>query len=155
MPRITVDFSDVQDFEVLAKGEYPIIVDKVEMRDSQTSDYPYLNWQLKISEGDHKDRLLWIITSFSPKALFRLKDVLENLGVFAEELDIEVDEETNIVTKPELIGLPGIAVVSQRVYEGKPQNQVDTILGVSGAAKSTGKGAAPQKKAPSRPRAAK
>lgn len=152
MPRITVDFSDVQDFEVLPKGDYPIVVDKVEMRDG--TEYPYLNWQLKVSEGEHKDRLLWIITSFSPKALFRLKDILENLGVFSEELDIEVDEETGLVTKPELIGLPGVAVCSQRVYEGKPQTQVDTILGVSGAAKSTGKGASPQKKAASPRRAA-
>lgn len=129
MARVQVDFSDVQDFEPLEAGEYPVVVDQVKMVEAQSDDkYPYLAWEMTVSEGEYKDRKLWLNTSFSPKALFKLKEVLENLGLFEDELDVDYDEETMLVTTPELAGLPAIAVVSVTTYNNRPSNNVDALI---------------------------
>lgn len=143
MPRITVDFSDVQEFEVLPKGEYAAVIAKAEWREPQDSDkYPYINLEFDVKEvvnvSDEVDlgngRKLWAILSTSPKALWRMKQVFENLGIYMEELDIDVDDETNAVLSPELVGLPCHVTVSKRVYEGREQNQVDAITSPDGGA---------------------
>lgn len=148
MPRITVDFSDVQEFEVLPKGEYAAVIAKAEWREPQDSDkYPYINLEFDVKDvvnvGEDVDlgngRKLWAILSTSPKALWRMKQVFENLGIYMEELDIDVDDETNAVLSPELVGLPCHVTVSKRVYEGREQNQVDAITSPDG-------GTAPAKK---------
>lgn len=129
MPRVTVDFSDVQDFEAIPKGEYPVVIVKPEYREAQQEDkYDYINLEMDITEGEFKGRKQWLILSFSPKALWRMKDVFENLGIYQDEIEIDYDEDTNLVTDPELTGLPGVAVISQRTYEGRLQNQVDALL---------------------------
>lgn len=148
MPRITVDFSDVQEFEVLPKGEYAAVIAKAEWREPQDADkYPYVNLEFDVKEAVNvtedvdlgNGRKLWAILSTSPKALWRMKQVFENLGIYMEELDIDVDDETNAVLSPELVGLPCHVTVSKRVYEGREQNQVDAITSPDG-------GSAPAKK---------
>lgn len=134
MARVTVDFSEVQDFEALEKGEYPVVITDAKYRVSQSEDkYDYINLEMTITEGEFKDRKLWMILSFSPKALWRMKDVFENLGLYEEEIEVDYDEDTEVVTQPELIGLPGLAVVSQRTYEGRVQNQVDALISADDA----------------------
>jgi len=142
--RVTVDFSDVQEFEPLGKGEYPVVVSKVEFREPQTEDkYPYLNWELDVTDSENKGRKLWFITSLAPRALFRMKEVFENLGLPSDAVNIDYDEESMLVTEPELVGLPAIAVVSVRMYEGRSQDSVDTLLSsdtpARGAKKTAGK----------------
>ncbi len=126
--RVNVDFSEVEEFEAMPKGNYDCVIEKVEVRDSNSSDYQYLNWELKVADGEFKDRRLWFITSFSPKALFRLKQTLENLGMYDEDLNFDFDDESGAVLDPVLVGLPCTAAVSQRVYNETMQNQVDAIV---------------------------
>lgn len=134
MTRVTVDFSDVQEFEPLGKGEFPVLVEKVEYREAQTEDkYDYLNWELTVSDGEFQGRKLWFITSLSPKALFRMKDIFENLGLPSDVVEIDYDEDTNLVTEPELSGIPAVAVVSTRMYEGRTQDNVDTLISADSA----------------------
>lgn len=131
MARVTVDFSDVQDFEAIPKAEYSVVIVKPEYREAQEADkYDYINLEMDITEGEFKGRKLWMILSLSPKALWRMKDVFENLGIYQDEIEIDYDEDTKIVTEPELTGMPGVAVVSQRTYEGRIQNQVDALLSI-------------------------
>lgn len=146
MPRITVDFSDVEDFEALPKGDYQAVIAKAEYRDfpEEPDRHPYINLEMDVSDGEAKGRKLWSILSFSPKALWRMKQVFENLGIYMDELDIDVDEDTNAVLSPELVGLPVICSVSRRVYEGREQNQVDAIT--SPDAKKGGSAKAPAKR---------
>jgi hypothetical protein len=155
VPRVTVDFSDVEEFEPLPKGEYTVIVDKVEYREAQDQDkYDYINWELVVTEeGEFKGRRLWFISSFSPKALWRFKQILENLGLFEDELEVDYDEESNLVTTPELAGVPALAGVSQRPYEGRMQNQVDTLTAIDGSPGKKEPGG--KKKAPAKKTAAK
>jgi hypothetical protein len=146
--RVTVDFSDVQEFEPLGKGEYPVVVEKVTYKESQTEDkYDYLNWELTVTEAPNEGRKLWFITSLSPRALFRMKDIFENLGLPSDEVEIDYDEDAdNLVIEPELSGIPAIAVVSMRMYEGRPQDNVDTLIAPDkGSGKKVG-GRGPVKK---------
>ena len=137
MARVTVDFSEIEEFEPMPKGDYAVLVDKLEYRVAQEADkYDYISWELVVTEpGEFNNRRLWFITSLSPKALFRLKDILENLGLYEDELEIDYDEESMMVTSPEVTGMPAMATVSQRPYEGRIQNDVVALTSMDGAEK--------------------
>lgn len=129
MARVTIDFSDVQDFDVLDEGEYPVVIEKAEFRPSQQEGkFPYINLELTITDEAHKGRKLWMILSFSPKALWRMKDVFANLGIYSDAMEVDYDEDTMMVTEPEIVGLPAIAVVTHREWEGRTQTQVDALI---------------------------
>lgn len=128
MPKVPIDFSDVQDFEPLAKGDYEALIEEVTYVAPQVEDkYPYLNLKLRVTEDGYENRVLWVIWSLSPKALFRMKGDLENLGYDSDEIEIEYDEDSMIVTEPELAGMPVVASVTQRTWEGRLQNNVDAL----------------------------
>lgn len=142
MPGLSVNFAEIEgSFEPLPEGEYECVIEKVEVRDSKSSDHDYLNWELKVLDEDYEDRRLWMITSLSPKALFRLKDVLVAIDVIEgdEELEIEWEDDVDItsqegplVTNPDLDGLPCVAVVTNEVYDGRERNRVNELLGPDG-----------------------
>ena len=154
MPRITVDFSEVQDFDVLPVGEYSAIIAKATLRQvgMEPEKFPYINVEMDVQEvleskeevGDVKGRKLWMIMSMSPKALGITKQYLENLEIYADDFNIDAEETDTgdlVVTDPELVGLPVRVKVSHREYEGKMQNQVDGIwaLGNASAGSATTK----------------
>lgn len=129
MARVTIDFSDVQDFDVMEEGEYPVVIDKAEFRPArEEGKFAYINLEMSVMEEKYKGRKLWMILSFSPKALWRMKDVFENLGVYNDSVEVDYDEDTMLVVDPELAGLPAIAVVTHREWEGRTQTQVDALI---------------------------
>ena len=136
MTQISIDFSDVESFEALEPGKYPIVVESVEMRASTKSENPYLNWELRITNESAKNRRLFLMTSLSPKALWRLKGIFENLGIYEEQMELQVDEESGILISPAIVGVPAIAVVAQEVYQGRVQNRVEDLLPPEGRAPS-------------------
>lgn len=159
MAKVNVDFSEVQEFEALEKGEYSAIIFKATYVEPASEDkYPYLNVEFDVTEPGSENRKLWKVWSLSPKALWRMKQDLENLGFDVEEgLDIDYDEDTMEVTEPEVAGMPCIAVVEQRTYEGRIQNDVKTVLSADSpqkGTKTTAK-ATPVKKAPAKATPAK
>lgn len=127
MAQVTIDFSDVADFQALPKGDYPVMVESVELRQSQTSDNPYLNFSLRVTEGEYSNRVLFMINSLSAKSLWRLKETLRALGFEGDKVEITTDPDTNLVIEPELVGLAAIASVSQEPYEGRIQNRVQNL----------------------------
>lgn len=138
MPKVQVDFSEVQDFEPLEKGEYDAVIEKVTFVEPVEADkYPYLNVELTLTDppsgGSSK---AWIIWSLSPRALFRMKQDFENLGLPADEIEIDYDEDTMLVTEPELDGMPCIIVCDKpRTYEGRLQTNATALLSQDGAPK--------------------
>lgn len=142
MGSMKINFAEVEgSFEPLPEGPYDVLIEKVEVRESKSSEHNYLNWELVVQDGEFEDRRLWMITSLSPKALFRLKDVLVALSIIEEddELEIEWDEDIEItsqagplVTTPDLAGTTAVAIVKNEVYENKERNRVDDLRGVSG-----------------------
>lgn len=153
MGGIKINFADVEgSFEPLPEGTYEVEVERVEVRESNSSDNDYLNWELTVQDEEYEGRKLWMITSLSERALFRLKDVFVALDVIEEddELEIEWDDDVDVTPKegpqviePELAGLFGSAIVTNEVYEGKERNRVADLSGSDGAA-------APAKKAPAK-----
>jgi hypothetical protein len=129
MGGMRIDFSEVEDtFEVLPEGRYECVVEDCQVRESKSSDNNYLNWEFKIIDGEYEDRRIWIGTSFSPKALAGMKQVLVNIGAIEEddEIEFEWDESVDITPKegpqltyPDVIGLPASIVTVNKVYEGR------------------------------------
>lgn len=128
MGQVNLDFSNVQEFEALPAGDYPVYVEQVELKQSQHSDYPYLNYTLVVSEGEYANRKLFMISSLSPKALWRAKAVFQSLGVYQEQMDLNVDDDTNQLLSPDLVGAVALAIVGQEVYEGRVQNRVQDLV---------------------------
>lgn len=132
-----VNFSDVEEFEPMPEGEYSVEIDKVEVRKNKAGDGEYFNWEMVVLDGDYENRRLWMITSLKPQALFRLKQVLEGLDLLEDEdeLEIEYDDDVPIEQKsgprllyPEVEGLEATATVSNRMYDGREQNEVKALV---------------------------
>jgi hypothetical protein len=134
-----VNFADVDSFEPLPEGSYDIEVDKVEVRRNKADDGDYLNWELVVIDGEYENRRLWMITSLKPQALFRLKQVLLDLGIIdedEEEMDLEWDDDVEPTTSggplllyPELQGLEAVAQVKNEMYDGRERNRVENLFG--------------------------
>lgn len=133
MTRVAVDFSQVEEFEPIENGNYLCEITNVEYRDTEVEDkYPYLNVEYTVREdGEFQGQKTWGIWSLSPKALWRMKQDWENLGILAEdqEIDIDYDEDTNVVTEPELIGLQAIVTIKQESYEGRTTSRAQAVVG--------------------------
>lgn len=136
---VKLNFAEIQGgFEPVPEGRYPVIIDRIEVRESKSSDYNYLNWEMTIQDDDHEGQKLWMITSLSPKALFRLKDIFVNLEIIeGEEEDFELDWEDDVdvtpsegpvLTEPDLEGMAAVAIVHNELYEGKERNRVEDLL---------------------------
>jgi len=143
---IKINFADIQGgFEPLPEGEYEVVVETVEVRESGSSDNDYLSWELKVLDDEFEGRRLWMITSLGPKALWKLKDTLIALGVIEGDDEIELEWEDGVeitrqegprVTYPEVEGLACVAVVTNQVYEGRERNRVDDVRPSGSEAKS-------------------
>jgi hypothetical protein len=150
MPKVTVDFSEVQEIEPLEKGEYPAIIEKVTYVEAVQDDkYDYLNAEFTLTDAPGASNKAWIIWSLSPRALFRMKQDFENLGLPADEIEIDYDEDTMLVTEPELAGMPCIVVCDKpRTYEGRLQsNPVAVLASENGTTKGGTKKTATRKTA--------
>lgn len=142
MSGMKINFAEVESsFEPLPEGQYDCIIDRVEVRESNSSEHNYLNWELSVQDDDYEGRKLWMITSLSPRALFRLKDVLMALGVIEDddEIEIEWDDEIDVspkegpqVIEPELDGIACVAVVTNEMYDGRERNRVNDLIAASG-----------------------
>lgn len=163
VPRIPVNFADVQDFEALPEDDYTAIIEKATMvLPTEDGKHPYINLQFDVTEeGEFKGRKVFTILSFSPKALFKMKQSFENLSIIEpdDEIDVDYDEESMRILEPELEGIPCNLTLGIRTYEGREQNDVLAITAVDtepqkkaapGTKKST-----TTKKAAAKPAAAK
>jgi hypothetical protein len=137
VPHINVNFADVDSFEPLPEGDYDVEVDKVEVRENKKGDALYLNWELIVLDGEYENRRLWMITSLKETALFRLKQVFEDLELIDDEdedVELEYDDDVEptpqsgpILLYPEVEGLEAIAVVKNEMYDGRERNRVEQL----------------------------
>ena len=144
MSGMKIDFSEVESsFEPLEEGWYDCLINRIEVRESKSSEHNYLNWEFDVQDEDHEGRKLWMITSLSPKALFRLKDNLLALEIIEEDEELELEwaddvditpQEGPLLTNPELDGLAVKVLVENEMYEGKERNRVNDVQLSDGAA---------------------
>lgn len=79
MPQLVIDFSEIPDNDI-PEGEYDAVIGNIEYRQSQSSEFGYLNWEFQIDDGEYRGRKLFMMTSLSPKALWNLKTQFTVLG---------------------------------------------------------------------------
>lgn len=135
--RLSLDFSEVDQFEVIPAGAFAFMIKSAEVREGENA--PYIAWELEITApSEFAGRRLWTNSSLGKKSLWSLLPMLQNLEAMDEDFDLEndefefdYDEETGVIIEPELEGLIGIAVVSIEMYKSKPQSRVDDVLHIS------------------------
>lgn len=102
--RIPVDFSAVEEYEVVGSGNYSAVVEQLLYIEAKAEDkFPQIQVTYTLTEdGETQGRKLSQWLSFSPKALFRMKAWFDAFDVEIDEL--EIDEESGIITAPDLTG---------------------------------------------------
>lgn len=146
--ELTIDFSDVQadEFTIVPKGKYEVEVVEIKLgqrepRDEDDHPAPYLNFQLKITEGEYENRRLFMVASFSEKAIGRTKALLETFGVDVQgKTPLKVDQATDVVIEPDLEGEPAIATVRiEKGQEGEMQSRIARLQGKHSVESTNGK----------------
>jgi hypothetical protein len=115
VPEFEIDFSDTegeQEFEILPKGVYEVHVEQIELKDSQSSEYQYLNWTFVVDEPEeHAGRKLWLVSSFSPRSIPRMRSLFDSFGVETAPLKLKVDDDDQMLVEPDLVDRTATAVV--------------------------------------------
>lgn len=90
--HLTVDFEGVSVNQLIKEGIYLVKVLKVEVKESPNRPEPYLAWEFAIVDGQGSiGSHLFDNTSTSPKALWRLRKRLENMGFDIPDGPMEID----------------------------------------------------------------
>lgn len=124
MAVVKVDWDSMEsnEFELLEPGTYPARIEKIEQKKGR-GGYDYLNFTYFLEEQNQR---IWDIYSFSPKALWKMKQDFEKLG-----LDVTGEFDTD-----ELIGRDVIlTIIQQDHYQGgfnadgtpKQENRVEAM----------------------------
>lgn len=125
MPKVKVNFADIEDFEALPEGVYSAVIEKVEYREpKEKGKAPYLNVEYTVSEGEFESRKLWEVLSWSPKALFRMRDFFLAFGFEDGAYELDIDDESNLLLDPDLVGYAVELTVENEIYNKKEVNRV-------------------------------
>ena len=129
MSSFRINFNEVVALEAMPAGMYPIRVNEVILRESTTTPGSYyLNWELVVTlPGEFDGRKTYLMTSLKPNALWRLKTILQNLGLEPGDMNLNVDEETGIVLEPDFRNLVGLAKVVVEEYQGVKRDRAEDI----------------------------
>lgn len=127
--RFRFDLSSVEASPSLPPGTYRAAVKQVELREGKSSGKPYLNWTFQVLEPPFVGRVVYLTTSLQEHALFRLKEVFLALGEESNLVELEVDEDTNLLTYPQVVGREVLLRVGERPGpDGLPRPEVLAVL---------------------------
>lgn len=117
MPTIPVNLGNVEAYENLPLGEYLGQIDKITFKPPREAGrFPQLMITYTVIDGEQLGRTSNEWVSLSPKAAFRLKKWFAKFGLDDTE-NLEVDDESDELTDPDLIGYQVIF----KVHEDKPR----------------------------------
>ena len=117
----TVDFSGVESGgRAVPDGEYLLEVVSIEEKESSEGN-AYLAWKWKVSDGAYKGASIYDNTSLKSTALWRLKTLLECLGV-------EVAGGKMALNFKEYIGKTCLVMVANETYQGKQKPRIANFL---------------------------
>ncbi len=118
---VVIDFDGVDpDGVVVPEGTYILVVDEATTEKGPKAKYT--KWKFK-TEDDEKvcnNKSVYENTSHSPDALFKLRGLLECLGV-------EVPDGPMALKYDDYVGLKCLGTIAHRIYEGKKQMQITGI----------------------------
>lgn len=126
--KVPLDFDGVEDFDNIPAGVYPAVIEKLTYRpalsESESKDgkakSASVSVEYTVTDPEYEGRKLWQNLYFTPKAMWRAARFFKVFEVDYRELT--VDEETGIVTDPDL---SGIAVEVKTYVDGDWGNKVD------------------------------
>lgn len=126
MPKksgLTVDFTGVEaGGRSVADGKYRVKVKEVTLETGDTSGKDYLKWVYKIEPGqNHAGSLLYDNTSLQPQALWKLRGLLESMGV-------TVSGKFNLEPLRQWIGKETTVIVENEEYEGKQRPKISEYV---------------------------
>ena len=118
---VTVDFSGVEGGgRDLPNGTYTLEIVNVEEKESSEGN-PYLAWKWKVANGTYKGTAVWDNTSLQPKALWRLKNLLDCLGV-------DTTQGKTGINFGELKGMVCAVKIENETYQGKQKPRIADFL---------------------------
>lgn len=128
---LTVDFTDAEErgSYSIPEGTYVFVVKEVSEEVGQDSGAPYLKWVVSVASGPHKGTVLYENTSLKPKALWKLRDLLQAMGEQVPKGKMELSPLSQFV------GSKFSASVADEEYDGKVRSR---ILEYVGAAEEAG-----------------
>lgn len=129
---VTIDFTGVESGggRQIPDGEYLLEVVSIEEKESQDGN-PYLGWKWKVGDGPYKGAVVYDNTSLKPAALWRLKTLLECLGMEAGgKLGLNLGE---------LKGKSLLVNVANETYQGKQKPRItDFVRGIGNGGSGAG-----------------
>jgi len=119
---LSIDFEGVESGggRPIPDGIYTAAIKKVEEKEGQDSGEPYLSIPWTITGGGKKKThgaVAWDTLSLQPQALWRLRTLLESLGLEVPEGVMEIDPE-------DLVGLECEIEITNEDYQGKDRPRV-------------------------------
>jgi len=118
---VSVDFSGVESGgRSVPDGEYLLEVLSIEEKESQEGN-AYLAWKWKVADGTYKGVTIYDNTSLKPTALWRLKGLLECLGV-------DVTDGKMALSFKDYIGMKTMAAIGNETYQGKQKPRIMDFL---------------------------
>ena len=129
-PGVEVDFTGVESGGTLVpEGNYTCKVIEVTYETGENSGQPYLKWKHQVATGPAKGGTLYDNTSLQPQALWKLKGLLECMG-------IAVPAGKMKLMLPQYVGKTVGVEVMHEEYQGKTKARIASYLppgGGSGA----------------------
>lgn len=122
---ITVDLSD----DILPVGTYEVAITDGSLEDSQSSAFQYYKWELTVQEGEFAGRKLFLNTSLSPKARWKLREFLAAIGV---PITQDGDRSTATFEPADLISRRMVVEVDTNTYEGQLRNNITACNSLDG-----------------------
>lgn len=120
---ITVDFTGIEaggGGRLIPEGECVLEVVSIEEKLSR-NDNPYLAWKWKVPSGDYKGATVYDNTSLQPQALWRLKGLLEAMGV-------DVGAGKQGLNFGELTGKTCKVEIAHEEYQGKKKSRISSFI---------------------------
>jgi len=118
---ISVDFSGVESGgRAIPDDDYLLEVVSVEEKEGRDSGAIYLAWKYKVADGVYKGATVYDNTSLSPQALWRLKRLLEAMGIQADgkmSLDLNAYKGKRV-----------LATIANEEYNGKQKPRIVEFL---------------------------
>ena len=107
---ISLDFEGVEVSKLVPEGDH--LLTAVEVTKEEGNEYPYLSWVLETADGGK----IYENNSLSPRALWRLRALLEAAGVEVPDGPMDLDLDTIIDDMSPFMG-----TIEHEDYEGRPK----------------------------------
>jgi hypothetical protein len=120
--KVVINWDAAPATELMPPGIYNAKVVKVEQRIGQESQQPYLAWEFVVTQEGMPNRHCWTNTSLQPNALWKIRQILQRLGV---EVPKSGQQELPLM---QLVDLPCRVSIKHEMYNDAATERVADVL---------------------------